>query len=43
MFRSYVTDSKKAFLVYRTNGMPIALSVSEPDEFMPYYLKGGAK
>jgi hypothetical protein len=22
--------------------MPIAISVSEPDEFMPYYLKGGA-
>ena len=43
MFRSYVTDSKKAFLIHRTNGMPIAISVSDPDEFMPYYLKGGKK
>ena len=42
-FRSYVTDEKKAFLIYRTKGMPIAISVSEPDEFMPYYLKGGKK
>jgi len=40
-FRSYVTDSKKAFMIYRTKGMPIAISVSEPDEFMPYYMKGG--
>ena len=42
-FRSYVTDAKKVFLIYRTKGMPIAISVSEPDEFMPYYLKGGDK
>ena len=42
-FRAYVTDAKKVFLIYRTKGMPIAISVSEPDEFMPYYLKGGAK
>jgi len=42
-FRSYVTDRKKAFLIHRTKGMPIAISVSEPDEFMPYYLKGGKK
>ncbi len=42
-FRSYVTDTKKAFLIYRVKGLPIAISVSEPDEFMPYYLKGGAK
>ena len=42
-FRSYVTDAKKTFLIHRTKGMPIAISVSEPDEFLPYYLKGGAK
>ncbi|MBR0489367.1 MAG: hypothetical protein IJJ68_04085 [Prevotella sp.] len=42
-FRSYVTDAKKVFLIYRTKGLPIAISVSEPDEFMPFYLKGGAK
>lgn len=40
-YRSYVTDRTKAFIIYRTKGLPIALSVSEPDEFMPYYLKGG--
>lgn len=42
-FRSYVTDSKKVFLIHRTKGMPIAISVNDPDEFMPYYLKGGTK
>ena len=42
-FLSYVTDAKKAFLIYRTKGLPVAISVSEPDEFMPYYLKGGEK
>lgn len=42
-FRSYITDEKKAFLIYRKNGVPIAISVSEPDEFLPYYLKGGTK
>ena len=42
-FRSYVTDDKKAFVIYRTKGMPIAISVNEPDEFMPYYMKGGRK
>ena len=42
-FRSYVTDANKVFLIYRTKGMPIAISVSEPDEFLPYYLKGGDK
>lgn len=42
-FRSYVTDTNKVFLIYRTKGMPIAISVSEPDEFLPYYLKGGTK
>ncbi len=41
-YRSYVTDRTKAFIIYRTKGMPIAISVSEPDEFMPYYLKGVA-
>ena len=42
-FLSYVTDAKKAFLIYRTKGIPVAISVSEPDEFMPYYMKGGQK
>ena len=42
-FRSYVTDDKKTFVIYRTKGMPIAISVNEPDEFMPYYMKGGRK
>lgn len=42
-FLSYVTDANKAFLIYRTKGKPIAISVSEPDKFMPYYLKGGAQ
>ena len=42
-FRSYVTDAKKTFLIHRIKGMPIAISVNEPDEFMPYYLKGGTK
>ena len=42
-FRSYVTDAKKTFLIYRIKGMPIAISVNEPDEFMPFYLKGGAR
>jgi hypothetical protein len=40
-FLSFVTDTKKVFLIYRLKGMPIAISVSEPDEFMPYYMKGG--
>jgi len=40
-YRAYVTDRTKAFIIYRKKGLPIALSVSEPDEFMPYYLKGG--
>ena len=42
-FWSYVTDEKKAFMIYRKNGLPIAISISEPDEFLPYYLKGGSK
>ncbi|MCK8623340.1 PH domain-containing protein [Prevotella sp. E13-27] len=42
-YRSYVTNAKKSFLIYRIKGMPIAISVNEPDEFIPYYLKGGAK
>ena len=40
-FWSYVTDEKKAFIIYRKNGLPIAISVSEPDDFLPYYLKEG--
>ena len=42
-FMSYVTDPKKAFLIHRKKGKPVAISVSEPDEFMPFYLKGGEK
>lgn len=42
-FLSYVTDAKKVFLIHRTKGLPVAISVSEPDEFMPYYMKGGQK
>lgn len=42
-FLSYVTDAKKTFLIHRTKGLPVAISVSEPDEFMPYYMKGGQK
>lgn len=42
-FLSFVTDTKKVFLIYRINGEPIAISVSEPDEFLPYYLKGGSR
>lgn len=42
-FWSYVTDEKKAFMIYRKNGLPIAISVSKPDDFLPYYLKGGSK
>jgi heme/copper-type cytochrome/quinol oxidase subunit 4 len=42
-FLSFVTDTKKVFLIYRINGEPIAISVSEPDEFLPYYLKGASK
>ena len=41
-YRAFVTDRTKAFIIYRTHGLPVAISVSEPDEFMPYYLKGGA-
>lgn len=42
-FLSYVTDAKKVFLIHRTKGLPVAISVSEPDDFMPYYMKGGEK
>ncbi len=42
-FFSFVTDTKKVFLIYRVKGMPIAISVSDPDDFMPYYMKGGSK
>lgn len=42
-FLSYVTDADKVFLIHRVKGKPIAISVSEPDEFIPYYMKGGAK
>ena len=40
-YQAYVTDRTKAFIIYHKSGKPIAISVSEPDEFMPYYLKGG--
>ena len=42
-YRAYVTDREKAFLIYRRKGCPIAISVDEPDEFMPYFLKGGTE
>ena len=42
-FYSYVTNPDKAFLIYRTKGLPIAISVDEPDEFMPFYMKGGTR
>lgn len=40
-YQAYVTDRTKAFIIYRKSGKPIAISVSEPEEFMPYFLKGG--
>ena len=40
-FRAYITDSDKVFLIRLKQGKPIAISVSEPDNFMPFYLKGG--
>lgn len=40
-YQAYVTDNSKAFIIIRYNAQPVAISVSEPDEFMPYYLKGG--
>ena len=40
-FRAYITDSDKVFLIRLKEGKPIAISVSEPDDFMPFYLKGG--
>ncbi len=42
-FLSYATDEKNVFLIYRKKGKPVAISVNDPDEFMPYYLKGGEK
>lgn len=42
-FWSYITNEKKAFIIYRTNGLPIAISVNNPDEFLPYFLKGDSK
>ena len=42
-FLSYATDEKNVFLIYRKNGTPVAISVNDPDEFLPYYLKGGEK
>jgi hypothetical protein len=38
-FRAYITDSDKVFLIRLKQGKPIAISVSEPDDFMPYHLK----
>lgn len=40
VFIAYVTDPQKTFIIYRKHGKPIAISVAEPDQFMPYYLKG---
>ena len=42
-FLSYATDEKNVFLIYRKKGKPVAISVNDPDEFLPYYLKGGEK
>lgn len=42
-FRAYITNEKKSFMIYRKDGLPIAISVSDPEEFLPYYLKGGSK
>lgn len=42
-FRAYITDEKKSFMIYRKDGLPVAISVSDPEEFLPYYLKGGSK
>ena len=42
-FLSYATDEKNVFLIYRKKGTPVAISVNDPDEFLPYYLKGGEK
>lgn len=42
-FLSYATDEKNVFLIYRKKGIPVAISVNDPDEFLPYYLKGGDK
>ena len=41
LYIAYVTDPKKVFMIYRKHGKPIAISVDEPEEFIPYYLKGG--
>lgn len=40
-YEAFVTDCTKAFIIYRKSGIPVVISVSEPDEFMPYFLKGG--
>ncbi len=42
-FLSYATDEKNVFLIYRKKGKPVAISVNDPDGFLPYYLKGGEK
>ena len=42
-FLSYATDEKNVFLIYRKKGKPVAISVNDPDEFLPYCLKGGEK
>ncbi|MGM9837638.1 MAG: PH domain-containing protein [Paludibacteraceae bacterium] len=39
MVIAFLTDPQKAFLVVRKKGRPIAISVDEPDEFTPYYMK----
>ena len=41
--RSYVIDEKNVFVIIRKEGIPVAISVDDPDEFLPYYLKGGTK
>ena len=41
--RSFVIDEKNVFFIIRNQGIPIAISVNDPDGFLPYYLKGGTK
>ena len=32
IFRAYITDTEKAFLIRLKEGKPVVISVSEPDE-----------
>lgn len=35
-YTSYVTDTEKAFVIYRKKGKPVVFSVSDPDSFLPF-------